>query len=259
VAGGRRWSDTCARLETLVSAAWITQLALPDRELHDVGGGLLSALGAEERGSAYDRQAATYDRLVGNRLYNSLVWKASPASYTAFSAAAVSDSDGPLLDVGCGTAVFTAASYRSTSRPLVLVDRSLGMLRKAARRLGVDPNRVALIQADLFDLPLQPGSFATVSCHGLLHLFDDPSQVVRALRSQLAPGGSLYVTSLLAETAIGTQALRLLHRIGEAAAPRTENDLSAIARAELGDTFRLRREGSMAFLHLPAPPAGSFR
>lgn len=243
----------------LVSAAWITQLVRSDRELHDVGGGLVSALGAEERDSPYDRQAGTYDRLVGNRLYNRLVWRASPASYAAFAAAAVSDSDGPLLDVGCGTAVFTAASYRSTSRPLVLVDRSLGMLRRAAQRVSVDPSRVALIQADLFDLPFQPGSFATVTCHGLLHLFDDPAQVLGVLRSQLAPGGSLYVTSLLAETAIGTQALRLLHRIGEAAAPRTENDLSAVAHAELGDTFRLRREGSMAFLHVPAPPVGSFR
>jgi len=94
---------------------------------------------------------------------------------------------GPLLDAGCGTAVFTAASYRSTGRPLVLVDRSLGMLRRAAQRVSVDPSRVALIQADVFDLPFQPGSFATVTCHGLLHLFDDPAQVLGVLRRLLKP------------------------------------------------------------------------
>lgn len=43
-----------------------------------------------------------------------------------------------------------------------------------------------------------------MACHGLLHLFADPDQVLRVLRSQLAPGGSLYATSLVAETRIGT-------------------------------------------------------
>ncbi len=85
-----------------MSAAWITQLVRSDRELHDVGGGLVSALGAEERDSPYDRQAGTYDHLVGNRLYNRLVWRASPASYAAFAAAAVSDSMGPCSTQAVG-------------------------------------------------------------------------------------------------------------------------------------------------------------
>lgn len=46
-----------------------------------------------------------------------------PASYTDFAAEAVADSDGPVLDVGCRTAVFTADCYRSTDRPVILVDR----------------------------------------------------------------------------------------------------------------------------------------
>lgn len=199
--------------------------------------------------SIYDRHARTYDRLIGNRFYNRLVWRASPASYTAFAAEAVADSDGPMLDVGCGTAVFTAGCYRSTERPVILVDRSGGMLDRAAKRLaGAAPDRLALVQADLFNLPFRPGAFATVACYGLLHLFDDPGQVLRVLRSQLAPGGSLYATSLVAETRIGTHVLRLLHRSGETAAPRRENDLAALARATLGDAVELRREGSMAFL-----------
>ncbi|MEO9222937.1 MAG: class I SAM-dependent methyltransferase, partial [Mycobacteriaceae bacterium] len=167
-----------------------------------------------------------------------------------FAAAAVADSDGPMLDVGCGTAVFTADCYRSTDRPVILVDRSLGMLARAAKRLaGADKGRLVLVQADLFDLPFRPGAFATVACHGLVHLFEDPGQLLRVLRSQVAPGGSLYATSLLAETRLGTQALRVLHRGGEAAVPRRENDLATLARAALGDNVELRREGGMGFLH----------
>lgn len=229
------------------SASWIAEYLQPGRGLVDVGAGVLSVGDPDARGSRHDRQSRTYDILVGNRFYNRLVWGTSTASYAAFAAAAVADADGPLLDVGCGTAVFTADSYRSTDRPLILVDRSVGMLARAAKRLaGVD--RIAFVQADLFDLPFQRGAFATVSCHGLLHLFEDPGQVLDILRSQVAPGGSLYATSLVTETSNATRMLRLLNRIGEAAVPRRRSDLSMLARAALGDGVELRHEGSMAFL-----------
>ena len=88
----------------------------------------------------------------------------------------------------------------------MLVDRSLGMLARAAQRLGgPHPAPVALVQADLFDLPFLPGQFTSVACHGLLHLFDDLAAVLRVLSGQVAAGGSLYVTSLVAETAIGSR------------------------------------------------------
>jgi ubiquinone/menaquinone biosynthesis C-methylase UbiE len=132
----------------------------------------------------------------------------------------------------------------------------MGMLRRAAERLGREPERVAVVQADLFDLPFTPRSFASVACHGLLHLFDDPGQVLGILRAQLASGGWLYATSLVAETAVGATMLRLLHRAGEAAAPRRASVLASIARAALSDAVRLRREGCMAFLDWHASPAG---
>ncbi len=230
-------------------AAWIEDFVQPGRELRNAGNGLLSALGPDSPGSPYDRRAAIYDRLVGNRLYNRLVWGSRPASYAAFAATAVADSDGPLLDVGCGSAVFTAGAYRSTGRALILVDRSLGMLARAAERLrGHDLARVAFVQADLFDLPFQPGSFTTVACHGLLHLFDNPAEVIRTLRAQVAPAGSLYATSLVAETAIGSRVLALLHRAGEVAIPRRERELAAVAEAGLGAITEVRREGCMVFV-----------
>ena len=66
-------------------------------------------------------------------------------------------------------------------------------------------------------------------------------------RAQLAPGGALYVTSLVAETPIAARYLALLHRAGEVATPRRQADLLATARAELGDVTA-RRHGAMCFL-----------
>lgn len=239
-----------SRFNGAVPATWLDELLQPGRRLHNVSGELLSDLDPNDRGTTYDRRAALYDRLVGNKHYNRLLWGASTASYAAFAGAAVADdARGPLLDVGCGSAVFTAAAYRNARRPLVLVDRSLGMLARAAHRLRAHPpEHLSLIQTDLFDLPFRPGQFTTVACHGLLHLFDDAGTVLRALRAQIAVGGSLYVTSLVAETSISRWALGQMHRVGEAAAPRREDDLATAIRATVGGPLYARCEGAMMFI-----------
>ncbi|POH60197.1 class I SAM-dependent methyltransferase [Arthrobacter glacialis] len=234
-----------------MSASWIDALIMPGRQLRQLDGGLLTALEPDDRGSAYDGRAAMYDRVIGSRLYNRLVWGSSPATYADFAATAVNRGHGPMLDVGCGSAVFTAAAYSSTDRPLILVDRSLGMLARAAERLdarGIHSGRVAYIQADLFDLPFRPQAFSTVASFGMLHLFEDLAGTMSALKSQVSPGGSLHATSLVGESPIGRRALALLHRSGEVAAPRTEGELAAAARDVLGPTSSISREGSMAFM-----------
>ena len=107
-----------------MSAEWIQEYLQPGRRLVDVGAGVLSAVEPDARGSRYDRQARSYDLAIGNRLYTRLVWSASTTFYAPFAQASVAQSE----------------------RPLILVDRSAGLL----------------------DLPFKPGSFETVSCHGLL-------------------------------------------------------------------------------------------
>jgi SAM-dependent methyltransferase len=221
------------------------------RILRSAGGSVLSALPVGDQGAAYDRRAALYDQLVASRLYNRLLWGASPAAYAGFAARALASGDGRLLDVACGSLVFTADVYRRSARPLILVDRSSGMLQRAARRLGGDTG-ATLIQADVSDLPFAPGAFDTVACHGALHVFDDLGGVLRSLRAQLAPGGSLYATCLVAETPVAARYLHLLHRAGEIAAPRRQVDVHAAARAALGDRTVVGRHGAMCFLIAPA-------
>jgi SAM-dependent methyltransferase len=120
------------------------------------------------------------------------------------------------------------------------------MLRRAAGRLDGAAG-VTFVQADLFDLPFVPGGFDTVACHGALHLFDDLEAVLDALRAQLAPDGTLYATSLVAETSVAARYLRVLHRSGEVAAPRRADEVLTAARARLSDVA-LRRQGAMCFL-----------
>jgi ubiquinone/menaquinone biosynthesis C-methylase UbiE len=219
------------------------------RTLRPVAGGLLSALPEDAPPGAYDRHARLYDRLIGAPAYNRLIWGADVADYRAFASEAVGNGGEPLLDVGCGTAVFSAQAYASATRPLTLVDRSLGMLAVAARRIGTGAANVRFVQADLLDLPFAPGGFATVACHAVLHVFDDPWAALAALHAHVAPDGDLYVSMLVADRGFPSRPyLAMLHRRGEAGPPRTTAELSAAARALFGERAHVERRGAMAYL-----------
>lgn len=195
----------------------------------------------DDAGSPYDRRAATYDRLVRSRTYNRLLWGTSPDDYVAFAADAIAADDGPLLDVGAGSAAATAPLHAASRRPTTLVDSSVGMLERAAERIGEDAGRVRYLQADALDLPLD-GGFTTVMCMGCLHLFEEPRRLLDALLAQTAPGGLVHMTALVAETAVGRRYLGVLHRAGEVATPRTAGELAAA----LGG-IDLDVRGSMAY------------
>src|SRR4051794_17000655 len=72
---------------------------------------ILSALAPGEEGAAYDRHAAVYDRVIGNPLYNRVVWSCPTSEYAEFAREALAAGDGPFLDAGCGTLVFTGDVY----------------------------------------------------------------------------------------------------------------------------------------------------
>ncbi len=231
----------------------LESLLAPGRALRPVGPGVVSALPSQDEGAPYDRRAATYDRLVGSRAYNRLVWGASIADYEAFAAEALAAGEGALLDAGCGTLVFTADAYRRTLRPLVLVDLSLGMLRRAAERLA--GAHAAFVQSDVLDLPFARNRFATVTCHALLHVLDDPWAALTALRDQLAPGGRLFASMLVSDRAPGRAFLAALHRAGEVGPLRSSDELAGAAEEVFGDSAEVDRSGSMAWLRAAAEPS----
>lgn len=242
-----------------MSFAHLSTLLAPGMTVREARPGVWSVLPRRDEGAPYDAKAATYDRLVGSALYNRLAWGTSAAHYRALIRKALAAGEGPFLEAGCGSALFTAQAYAATERPVVLVDRSLGMLEVARVRLneaGADPDRVILLQADLFALPFRPAAFRTVLSMGMLHLFDDAAAFAQVLASQMAPGASLYASSLVSDRGVGRAYLGLLHGAGEVAAPRTSHEVRLALVEHFGAPVEMVREGNMAYF--TAGPAEAF-
>ena len=204
-----------------------------------------SSLPPEARGATYDKMAAGYDAVVGNGVYNRLVWGCAKANYArAASEFLMRAGDGPLIDFGCGSCVFTADSCRGNEDRIVLFDRSLGMLSRAAARLP----KGNFLQGDALNPPFESGSFAGAMSWGMLHIFGTRARYLEQLARLLRPGASVAVATLvLTERRTGNMMLRMLHRNGEAALPETTTEVTAafVAPFELESTERC---GNMLFL-----------
>jgi ubiquinone/menaquinone biosynthesis C-methylase UbiE len=226
---------------------------LDGRPVREVERGLFSVLPADTAGQRYDRRARAYDRMIGSRLYNRAFWGSSPEQYREFARQAVaSASSGWLLDAGCGTLLLTARAYTAAPhRPVVALDQSIGMLRRARERLlevaAVHPDHIILLQADLLDLPFRAGCFQTVLSMGMLHLFEDPDPVLASLQRCLRPGGRMLLSSLVENQRFGDRYMHLLHRAGELARPRTTDELQRVLQHCLGPGATLSLSGNMSY------------
>lgn len=209
----------------------------------------------DDAGAPYDRRAAVYDRLVRSRTYNRIAWSSAPQDYADFAAAAFASSGGPLLEIAAGSAAATAQLHADSQRPTVLLDLSSAMLERAARRIATHgdagsgyeiPPRIRLVQADLLTPPFPAHGFTTILGLGLTHLFDDLATLVAAVRAQLTPRGQLYLAGLVTETRRGRRYLKVLHRAGEVALPKTSEEL----HLALGRPPDFRTTGCMAYATL---------
>lgn len=213
--------------------------------------GIATVLPPAERPADYDRVAGLYDLVVGNRLYNRLVWGNWPSRYAdAARRALETAAGGEVLDCACGSLCFTAGAYRD-GRPdrILLFDRSLGMLRRAQRRL---PNG-RFLQGDALAMPFADQVFETSMAWGLLHIFESGSPLLPELRRVTAPGGRVFATGLaLAGRPLGDRILAQLHNRGEAAEPRRWEKM----RGEFDRVFpgsRADRQGNMLLLEGRVP------
>ena len=235
------------------AAKWIQDVMADGRPLRQLDEHLFSALPEGTAGHPYDGRARAYDRMIGSRLYNRVAWGSSPADYRRFARRAVESAPGGwFLDAGCGTLLLTADAYLAApSRPIVVLDQSLGMLQRARERVLAGgkklPPHIVFLQGDLLDLPFRPGAFRTVMSMGMLHLFADAGPLSASLESLLLPDGGLYLTSLVENGRLGDRYLRLLHRRGEVAEPRASAVLEAQLRAAVRRLLDYTTTGNMAY------------
>ncbi|MQA78616.1 MAG: methyltransferase domain-containing protein [Streptosporangiales bacterium] len=125
-----------------------------------------------------------------------------------------------VLDAGAGTGIVSAAVARRGHEVFGL-DRSFGMLRYAADRLG--GRRMC---ADVTALPVRDGAFDAVYLMWLLHLVRDSEAAVAECVRVLRPGGVL-VTSVdvhLAHQGVPSDVTAVLGRHATAGWPADQRD-----------------------------------
>jgi SAM-dependent methyltransferase len=95
-----------------------------------------------------------------------------------------------VLEAGCGAGTFTEVMLAAGAQ-VFAVDLSNAVEANRANFAG-DPNHF-VCQADLRQLPVEPGQFDVVVCLGVIQHTPDPEETIRILCDQLKPGGCLLI------------------------------------------------------------------
>ncbi len=103
-----------------------------------------------------------------------------------------------VLDLACGTGVFTRPLAAQSRGIVVGLDLSRAMLRRAQKLLDrTDLRNVLFLRGNASRIPFIDGAFSYVNCCGALHLFDRPREALREIDRVLAGGGHLAVQTVI--------------------------------------------------------------
>jgi ubiquinone/menaquinone biosynthesis C-methylase UbiE len=200
---------------------------------------------------SYDAAPWLYDLIVGSAPYHRLVWGMHPREHGRFVEKALAAAPpGRLLDAGCGSLLFTAAAYRQTRRPITLLDGSIGMLERGRRRLGASATgaNLELRHGDLYELPLEAGSFAGVLHFGVLHCLQSPERALDEMARVSQEGSALFLSCLVLGRKRGDSFLRRLQRAGHVAESRTADEVALLVEGAGYRVTSRATEGSFLFL-----------
>ena len=181
----------------------------------------------------YDAQAASYDKIISNRLYNKIMWGNCPRNYTDFCLKGLNNHQyGTLADIGCGTLSFTSKAYAEhCSKDILLCDLSMEMLSIGKVRLESvcdDSSGINFLRADALDLPMKAGSIQTLFSFGLFHIFTNPSRLIQETARVLKPDGTVYLTSLCTDRKWSAKYLSFLHKKEHVAKPLHAAEIKSI-------------------------------
>jgi len=214
----------------MIDEEMLSTLVHPDVNIKLVEPHIYSACAESDHRNVFDRATTFYDLVIANRYYNRLVWGYSTGEFAAFCHdRLISSTEGWVLDIGCGSLVFTAGTYVNyTERPVVFSDQSIQMLRAAKSRLfklnGSIPDNMVFLHADAQQLPFKSQSFQTIIAMNLLHVLKDAASAVHELGGLLTEEGTISYTTLVLNKRIGDLNLKLLGIFG-LVVPRTPDRL----------------------------------
>lgn len=108
----------------------------------------------------------------------------------------------PLVDMSCGSGLFTRKFLQSGEFPSVIaVDYSESMLRETLDLIkqdpSIDPDMCTLIQADAARLPFQTSSIQGIHAGAAIHCWPDPLNSMAEMSRILCPGGVFVGTTFL--------------------------------------------------------------
>ena len=145
-----------------------------------VGG--IPRLAGESYSASFGRQWNRYDVMRPEE---------DEATFRVKTGIAAADLAGRLvLDAGCGGGRYARLVGGHGARVLG-VDLSAAVEKAAALCAGLP--EVAIVQADLLDLPIVEGAFDLVYSIGVLHHTPDPREAFRQIARRVKPGGRLAV------------------------------------------------------------------
>ena len=162
----------------------------------------------EDRGSRAKRVIAGTYSFLADRLYNPLVvhggfrlfgGNLNELVFEQGREAVRTAAGAPILDMPVGTAYFTARVAEAHPGLVVGVDIAEGMVReskKVAADRGLD--NLVTVCADAHHLPFPDDSFGAVLCSNGLQVIPGLSPAVSELVRVLRPGGTIFVSVLLA-------------------------------------------------------------
>lgn len=119
-----------------------------------------------------------------------------------------------ILDVACGTCVFTVEALRQyPGLQVEALDFNADMLAQGQERVNKAglQNQVHCIQGDAMDLPYEDNSFDAVMSGFAMRNVPDVKQVLKEMQRVVRPGGKVVTLELAKPTMIGFKQLYYLY------------------------------------------------
>jgi ubiquinone/menaquinone biosynthesis C-methylase UbiE len=150
---------------------------------------------------SYDTVSTAYDQLLTGatsfaRMYNQIVWGLNDEDYVNDLLTLFPDVDNKvILDVPVGTGVFTLDLYQkiAKSAQIIVLDYSLGMLRKAKARYEKNGiTNIVYIHGDIGELPLLDDSVDVLLTMNGYHAFPEKEKALSEM-ARVAKSGSVIL------------------------------------------------------------------